>query len=144
MTALISSNGYPKTSCSTNAALSAGARASRTTCIAPPIRLGEQRVGLRVDRRGVGGCLGLGIGPGASLAEVVQAQPRHDGRQPGGQVVDVFDAGEPQPGLLHHVVRIGLRPEYPAGDRSQPGSFGVEFGHIHDGHIILTRAASGM
>ena len=37
MTALISSNGYPKTSCRTNAALSAGARVSRTTCIASPV-----------------------------------------------------------------------------------------------------------
>ena len=106
--------------------------------------LGEQRVGLRVDRCGVGGRLGLGHRPGASLAQLVEAQPRHDGRQPGGQVVDVVGAGEPKPGLLQHVVRIGLRPEYPDGDRGQPGPLGVEVGHFHRGHIMLTWAAPGM
>ena len=99
----------------------------------PAHRLGQQRVGLRVDRSRVGTCLGLGLGPGPALAQVVQAQPRHDRRQPGGQVVDVVGAGEPQPGLLHHVVRIGLRPQYPAGNRSQPGTLGVEVGHVHSG-----------
>ena len=43
-----------------------------------------------------------------------------------------------------HVVRIGLRPEYPGGDRGQPGPLGVEFGHFHRGHIMLTSAALGM
>ena len=119
-------------------------------CPAHP--LGEQDAGLGVDRCGIGGCLGLGLRPGTSLAQVVQAQPRHDGRQPGGQVVDVVGAGEPQPGLLQHVVRIGLRAEYPAGDRGQPGALGVEVDHVHchilqhvhRGHILLTCAAAGM
>jgi hypothetical protein len=137
MTTLISSNGYPKTSCRTNAALSADLHG-----VAHP--LGEERVGLGVSGRYVGASLGLSHRPGTSLPQLVKAQPRHDGRQPGGQVVDVFGAGEPKPGLLQHVVRIGFRAEYPGGDRSQPGPLGVEPGHFHFGHIILTWAAPGM
>jgi hypothetical protein len=114
----------------------------------PAHPVGEQRVGLRVHRYRAGGCLGLGFRSGTSLAEVVQAQPGYDGRQPGGQVVDVVGAREPQPGLLQDVVRIGLRPEYPVGDRSQPRPLGVEVSHVHGGqgidHVLLTYAAAGM
>ena len=106
--------------------------------------LGEQRVGLRVGRCGVGGPAGLGHGPGTALAQLVEAQSCHHGRQPGGQVVDAVGAGKPKPGLLHHVVGIGLRPEYPNGDRSQPRALGVEFGGFHRGHMMLTWAARGM
>ena len=110
--------------------------------VAHPV--GQQRVGFRVYRCGVGGCLGLGHRSGTSLAQLVKAQPRDDGRQPGRQVLDVVGPGEPKPGLLQHVVRIGLRPEYPDGKRSQPGPLGIEVGHFHRGHIILTWAALGM
>ncbi len=106
--------------------------------------VGEECVGLRVDRWGIGRSLAGGLRPGPSLAQVVQTQPRHDGGQPGGQVVDVVGAGEPQPGLLHDVVSIGIRPEYPGGDPGQPGSLGVEFRRVVAGHILLTYAAIGM
>ena len=102
----------------------------------PARPLGQERVRFRVDRRDLGGNLGFGIRPGPSLAQVVQAQPRHDGRQPRGQVVDVAGPGKPQPGLLKHVIRIGVGSEYPAGDRDQAGPLGVEVGHVHAGHIL--------
>jgi hypothetical protein len=70
---------------------------------------GEQRLGLRVDWRGLGdGRLCLGYRPGTPLAQMVQAQPGDDGCQPGGRVVDGFGTGEPKPWLLQYVVRVGI------------------------------------
>ena len=82
ITRLISSNGYPKTSCSTKAALSAGARVVEDDLhgIAHPV--GQEHVGLRVHRSRIGRNLGLRLRPGRPLAQVVQAQTRHHGRQP--------------------------------------------------------------
>ena len=87
MTALTSSNGYPNTSCRTNAALSAGAKASRTTCIASTVfsasnasASDQSDRALRIPR--------LRPLTWFAACAAIKTQPSHDGREPGGQVVD--------------------------------------------------------
>jgi len=107
--------------------------------------LSEQRVGLRVIRSMVVGHLGFDHQPGPPFAKLVEAEPRHDGCEPGGQVIDGVGAREPKPGFLKDVVRIGLRPEYPDGDGGQTGPLDFEMiCHFHRGHTILTQGTSRM
>jgi AhpD family alkylhydroperoxidase len=76
-------------------------------------------------------------GPGPALAQMVQAQPRGDGGQPRRRVLDVGGLGQPQPGLLHHVLGVGRRTENARGDRGQPRSLSLEVRCVHGGHIPL-------
>ena len=58
------------------------------------------------------------------------------------------DAGPPQPGLLHHVLRIGRRAEHLVGDREQQAAMGGE--RVRAGHAagaargVCGRRASGI
>jgi hypothetical protein len=58
----------------------------------------------------------------------LQAFPGHDRGQPPGQVLDLGGVGaaEPQPGILHRVVGLGLGAEHPIGHRPQVGSLLLE------------------
>ena len=107
MTALISSKGYPNTSCRTNAARSAGTRASSTTRMASPVFSASKASASGSAEAGSGGARASALAQ-RRARRLVQDKPRHDGREPGRQVVDAVGAGEPNPGLLHDVVRIGL------------------------------------
>jgi len=59
--------------------------------------------------------------PGLAGAQQVQAHPGHDRGQPAAHVLHAVGArtAEPQPGLLHGVVRLGRRAEHPVGHRAQ-------------------------
>ena len=61
-------------------------------------------------------------------AEHVQANARHDRRQPAVHVVDVVRPGpvDPQPGVLQGVVGLGDRAEHPVGHRPQSWSLLLE------------------
>jgi hypothetical protein len=63
-----------------------------------------------------------------SRAKHVQAHAAHDRGQPGAQVVDVAGVGsaEPDPGLLHGVVRLGQGSEHPVGYGPQVGAVRLE------------------
>jgi hypothetical protein len=63
-----------------------------------------------------------------SRAKNVQAHEAHDRGQPGAQVVDVAGVGsaEPDPGLLHGVVRLGQGSEHPVGHGPQVGAVRLE------------------
>jgi hypothetical protein len=65
-------------------------------------------------------------GPARAL-QLVEADPRDDGRQPGVEVLDRGDVGalEAQPGLLHGVVGVGRAHEL-GRDRAQPRPRGLE------------------
>ena len=87
-----SSNGTANRSCSTKARRSAGESVSRTTCSALPTRSARTAscsgVGVRVGEVRVGVVLGERVlAPAAAAAQVVEADPRDDRGQPGGQVV---------------------------------------------------------
>ena len=86
-----------------------------------PHRVGEELPGLGV-RRDLAFALGRGAGhrlrrllldrllvPRPPRAQHVEAHPRDDGREPPPEVVDAARPGalEPQPRLLHRVVRLG-------------------------------------
>ena len=75
---------------------------------------------------------------------MVKTQPSHDSGEPGGEVVDGVDASKPQPSLLKDVIRIGRRPEYPGGQRDQPGPLDVEISPVHPGHTLLTQETPEM
>jgi hypothetical protein len=75
---------------------------------------------------------------------MVKAKPRHDGREPGGEVIDRCRARESKPGFLKYVVCIGFRPKYPDGDCSQPGPLGVKIWQFHGVHTLLTHGNSRM
>ncbi len=49
--------------------------------------------------------------------------PRDDRRQPAAEVLDLVGVGaaQPNPRLLHGVVRLGEGAEHPVGDRPQVG-----------------------
>jgi hypothetical protein len=73
----------------------------------------------------------------------VEADPADHRGQPASKVVDgrAVLAGEPQPGLLDHVLGIGMRSEHAVGDRAQPISLGLErLGHTVRragvGHVV--------
>jgi hypothetical protein len=61
-------------------------------------------------------------------AEHVERDPRHDRRQPAGQVVDSpgVGAAQAQPRLLQRVVGLAHRAEHPVGHRSQAGPVVLE------------------
>jgi hypothetical protein len=75
---------------------------------------------------------------------MVKAKSRHDGCEPGGEVIDGVRARESKPGFLKDVVRIGLRPKYPDGDCGQPGPLGVKICQFHRGHTLLTHGTFRM
>jgi nucleoside-diphosphate-sugar epimerase len=69
-----------------------------------------------------------------------------DGHQPAAEVRDLARVGavEPQPGLLHRVVRLAHRAKHPIGHRTQPGSVLLELlrqklALIHRCHIPWSR-----
>jgi hypothetical protein len=68
------------------------------------------------------------LAPRLAPAQHVQAHPRHHRGQPPRQVFDVsrLGAAEPQPGLLHRIVRLAERAEHPIGDLLQPVPVGLE------------------
>jgi hypothetical protein len=61
------------------------------------------------------------LAPRGARAQHVEADARHDGGQPAGEVLDRVGIGaaQPQPRLLHRVVGLGDRPEHAVGDRAQ-------------------------
>ena len=64
---------------------------------------------------------------GGAGAQPVEAQPGGDRRQPGRQALDLgVGPVQPEPGLLHDVLRLRVVAEDAAGDRHQPRSFLLE------------------
>jgi hypothetical protein len=61
-------------------------------------------------------------------AQHVQAHPRHDRREPPAEILDRrgVDAAQPQPGLLHRIVGLGLRAQNAVGDRTQARAVALE------------------
>ena len=66
----------------------------------------------------------------------VERLPGDDPDEVGARVTHLraVGAGPPQPGLLHHVLRVGRRPEHLVGDREQQAAVGDErvLGHAVD------------
>jgi hypothetical protein len=60
----------------------------------------------------------------------VEADAGYDGGQPCAQIPHVagVGAGQPQPGLLHRVVRLGKRAEHPVGHSPQVRAVRLELG----------------
>jgi hypothetical protein len=75
--------------------------------------LADQRLGQPAPR-----CI---LAPGLAGPQHVQADPPDHGGQPGPQVIDGAGVAvaEPQPGLLHRVLRLADRAEHAVGDRLQ-------------------------
>lgn len=95
-------------------------------------RVGQDRLllGAGIAARWFGRCLfikGL-FGPRPARSQPVKADARHNGRQPGTEVVDGLGIGalKSQPRLLDRVLGFGVGPEQPVGERVQPGSVGLE------------------
>jgi hypothetical protein len=93
-------------------------------------RVGHERLAF-----GVGVACRLGplladrlLAPGLTRAQQVQAHPGYDRGEPAAHVLDAFGAGpaEPQPGLLHSIVRLGGRAEHPMSHRVQAGPVRLE------------------
>jgi hypothetical protein len=63
-----------------------------------------------------------------SRTEHVQAHAAHNGRQPSSKVFDVTGvcSAEPDPGLLHGVIRLSQGAEHAVCDRPQVGAVGFE------------------
>ena len=71
--------------------------------------------------------LDVGMRDGGTCSQPVQAQPGGHGRQPRGQALDVgVSPIQPEPGLLHYVLGLGMVGEYPAGDAEKARSFHLE------------------
>ena len=124
----------PNTSCSTKASRSAGSRVCKHHEERESDRVGHERLVLRVhplgaahDRIGHAHVDRL-LAPRPPRAQHVERQARDDGRQPSAQVLDLIGVGaaEPQPRLLHGVVRFAQRAEHPVGHRPQMGSVLLE------------------
>ena len=81
----------------------------------------DGRVGQRVADRIFATCL--------ARAQLIEAEPRDDRRQPTTEVVDLGGprAVEPEPGFLDRVVGLGPRAEHAERDRSQVVSVLLEF-----------------
>jgi hypothetical protein len=97
-------------------------------------RIRQQRLVLGIDpvrpvdeRIGKPACERL-LAPRLAGAEHVQRDPGDNGRQPGAEVLEPARVGavEPEPRLLHRVVRLAQRAEHPIGDRPQAGAVLLE------------------
>jgi hypothetical protein len=73
-------------------------------------------------------CLEGRFAPRRARSQHVEADARHDRRQPGPQVVDIARVGATQadPGVLDRVVRLGHGAEHPERDAAQVGAIGLE------------------
>jgi len=67
--------------------------------------------------------------PRLSGSQHVQADPRHDRREPSAQVLYAarIRSAEPQPGFLHGIVRFAGGAEHTVGNRPQAGPFSSNF-----------------
>jgi hypothetical protein len=74
--------------------------------------------------------------------EPVQTEPDRDGRQPGGQVVDVgVGAVQAQPRLLGDVLGLGVVAEDASGQADEAGALGAE--GIGDGRLDAVGLGDG-
>ncbi len=146
----ISSKGTANMSCSTNATRSAGSQCFEHHEQRETDRVGQQRFVLGVDsffaardRLGYVRAQGL-LTPRGARAQHVEAHARDDRRQPPAEVLDAARVGatEPQPGLLHRVVRLARRAEHAVGDGPEVGAVRLElvrqqFTLVHRSHSLV-------
>jgi hypothetical protein len=88
------------------------------------------------------------LAPSLARSQHVEADPRCDRRQPAAEVLHIARVGtaQPQPRLLHGVVGLSHRAEYPVGHRPQVGTLSLELlcqqvvlvhGHIPSSRFVI-------